>query len=233
MSETFRKLETVRPLRLTVADVGHLGGELMRQAASGGEVTIEYRTDYEDGAKAESKTTQEFLDKALGAEEDPRGISITVHGWTATRDIDRSYSVRFAHSGTQFQVGSDDVNWGRGAVQSLQHWFKRRSPRYIVVLHAAMYGCAFLPFIPLVLFGIVARHEDGRTGVYWIALALSAVVFVATVWLIVQWVRGRAVPHTRIVREKHNYRALSIVKVVAAVVAFVADVVVIIVAFAR
>jgi hypothetical protein len=50
-----------------------------------------------------------------------------------------------------------------------------------------MYGSIALVFLPLVGLLVVAKHENGRTGIFWLAFAISLIAVVAAGWLNVQW----------------------------------------------
>lgn len=80
---------------------------------------------------------------------------------------------------------------------------------------------------------VAAAIERALTFGLFVVLALSALVFAVNTWLFLQHQKGGLLAHTRITRERHDRNTRSLLRVVVGVVAFVADVVTIIVLLAH
>ena len=78
MADAFRKRESLRPLRLTVADVARIGDDVMRQVDSHGNASIEYEVDFEDDTQFTRDTSIGFLANLDVDGERIEGVTVRV-----------------------------------------------------------------------------------------------------------------------------------------------------------
>jgi hypothetical protein len=240
VADEFRTIQKLPPLRLTVADVAQLGDELTGKVRSGGRVDIEYAVYFSDDSRFSRDSTAAFLENLDPEGERISALEVSVRGWQAANGevgserIARHVALRFHSYGSDFSVASDDVLWGKGAVEDLKRRLRRHRPWFAPLIGAlpAVSGAVF-PFVFFaMLAAIISTARDGISALSLVVIVLSAVLLAGDAWLFSGHVRDRVLTHTVVSRTASTWDWQKLT-IAIALVALVGDLAAVIALFVK
>ena len=129
----------------------------------------------------------------------------------------------FQPFGSDFQVHSDDVNWGRGAAVAIKSQIERFTPWFSPVQRAVPVAMGLLLPLPLIAVVVALGLEGSFTGLVLLTAVLAALLLAALIWFSVGYLKNRRLAHTVIYRVDEN-RARSSLKLALTLLGVAADV---------
>lgn len=239
MADSFRTIEPLPPLGLTVAEIAAFGDELTVLVNSGGTVDTKYDVSFEDDTTFTRDSSTGFLANLDSDGEPIKEIRLDFTAWTPLPpgqhfggEIAKSVDVQFRTSGSQFYVASTDPTWGKGFVQTIKRRLGRHTPWYAPLLPWVPAVSGVMTALPPFFVLLAVLHEQRVTGLLVVVVVLSVLVFIGNLWFWRQYMRGRFLAHT-VIRRAEPQQDWAWVKVIGGVVAFAANVATLILLFVR
>jgi hypothetical protein len=229
MADAFRKIQDLPPLRLTVQHIAEEADEIARLADIGGGIDAAFRVSFEDGTTFERDSSTAFLANVSEEGERLQAVEVTIYGWTPSHgdgpgDIARSVSLQFRDFGSQFQVGSTDPLWGKGALDTIKHRLARYKPWYSWLLRALPGISGALVVLPIWFIVLAVAHEKKADLLAVVVIVLSVLLFVGNIWVWRRFMRQRLLANTIILRRPRE-RDWTWAKLILGVIAVAADIV--------
>jgi hypothetical protein len=233
MPDSFSRLESLPPLRITVDQLARLVDVLAEEMRGEGSVDVKYEVSMPDGSQFQRDGSQAFRIAVNAVEQRLTTVSVSLHAWSKAQDpavaraIVKSVYLRLRDFGSEFHVSSSDVIWGKGAVGSIRASFRRYTPWFGPLLRflPAVFGI-LLP-LPALFILVALDHRRGEVAPVTAIVILSVMLLAGIGWLTIQTLRSRVLPHTAIFREE-RVRNWLLLRFVVGVAAFLADIAVLI-----